>query len=59
MRERDRPTASAILRAEVDGLLEAAREYDAAGRETHAGQARAAAKELSNVVHSVLGTTWG
>lgn len=55
----DDETESAILRAEVDGLLEAAREYDAAGQETHAGQARAAAEELSAVVHSVLGTTWG
>ena len=47
----DHAAESAILRAEVDSLLEAARE--------RAAEARAAADELSTVVHSHLGTTWG
>ena len=54
-RLRSRP----ILRAEVDGLLEAAREYESLGHADRAVEARTAATELSNVVHSALGTTWG
>ncbi|HEX6055586.1 MAG TPA: hypothetical protein VFY98_07230 [Intrasporangium sp.] len=55
----DEATESAILRAEVDSLIEAAREYESLGRGERAAEARAAADELSTVVHSVLGTTWG
>jgi hypothetical protein len=55
----DEATESAILRAEVDSLLEAAREYASLGRSDPAVEARAAATELSAVVHSALGTTWG
>ena len=55
----DEETEAAILRAEVDSLLEAAGEYDSLGRGERAVEARTAANELSGVVHSVLGTTWG
>ena len=55
----DKATESAILRAEVDGLLEAAREYESVGHGDRAVEARIAADELSTVVHSALGTTWG
>ena len=55
----DEATESAILRAEVDSLIEAAREYEWLGRGERAAEARAAADELSTVVHSALGTTWG
>lgn len=55
----DEATESAILRAEVDGLLEAALEYEALGHGDRAVEARTAAHELSTVVHSALGTTWG
>ena len=55
----DDATESAILRAEVDSLIEAAREYELLGRGERAAEARAAADELSTVVHSALGTTWG
>ncbi len=55
----DDAAESAILRAEVDGLLEAACEYESLGQVERAAVARAAADELSTVVHSHLGTTWG
>lgn len=55
----DEAEESAILRAEVDGLLEAAREYESVGHGDRAVEARTAASELSTVVHSALGTTWG
>lgn len=55
----DEATESAVLRAEVDGLLEAAREYESLGHGDRAVEARTSATELSNVVHSALGTTWG
>ena len=55
----DDATESAILRDEVDGLLEAAREYESLGHGGRAAEARTAADELSVVVHSALGTTWG
>ena len=55
----DEETEAAILRAEVDSLLEAAGEYDSLGRGERAVEARTAANELTGVVHSVLGTTWG
>jgi uncharacterized protein YqeY len=55
----DEATESEILRTEVDSLLEAAREYESVGRADRAVEARTAANELSTVVHSALGTTWG
>ena len=55
----DEAEESAILRAEVDSLLEAAREYESVGHADRAVEARTAASELSMVVHSALGTTWG
>ena len=55
----DEATESAILRAEVDGLLDAAREYESLGHGDRAAEARTAADELSVVVHNALGTTWG
>jgi hypothetical protein len=55
----DEASEAAILRGEVESLLEAARQYEAGGRDEPASQARAAAHELSAVVHSALGTTWG
>jgi len=55
----DDAAESAILRAEVDSLLDAAREYESLGQVERAAEARAAADELSKVVHSHLGTTWG
>ena len=55
----DDETESAILRGEVDSLLEAAREYESVGHGDRAVEARTAADALSTVVHSALGTTWG
>jgi hypothetical protein len=55
----DDAAEAAILRGEVDGLLDAARQYEAGGRAKPAAEARAAAAELCAVVHSALGTTWG
>ena len=55
----DDDAESAIVRAEVAALHEAADAYDAAGHPDRAVEARVAASTLTEVVHSVLGTTWG
>lgn len=48
-----------IVRAEVDALGEAASAYEAAGQRDRAADARRGADSLSQVVHSVLGKSWG
>jgi hypothetical protein len=48
-----------ILRAELDGLQSAAEDYARAGHEERAAAARAAADQVAQVVHRVLGTSWG
>lgn len=55
----DDDAESAIMRAEVATLHEAADAYDAAGHADRAAESRTAAATLTEVVHSVLGTTWG
>lgn len=55
----DDDAESAIVRAEVATLHEAAEAYEAAGHADRAAEARISAATLTEVVHSVLGTTWG
>lgn len=55
----DEAAESDIVRAEIEGLIEAAVEYAAAGHDERAGEARAAAEALSAVVRAALGPSTG